>query len=90
MKKHFQAIFLFLTLSISSLVFAEQVDINTADAETIAANVKGIGLIKATAIVNYREKNGPFNSVAELTQVKGIGPKILEKNEDKLVAVKQE
>ena len=51
-----------------------KIDINQADAETIAANLKGIGLKKAQAIVQFRNENGPFYSAEELTQVKGIGP----------------
>jgi competence protein ComEA len=90
MKKYLQVLFLFFTLGLSNWALAESVDINTADAKTIAANVKGIGLVKATAIVNYREKNGVFNSVDELTQIRGIGPKIVEKNRHNLIIVKQE
>jgi len=56
------------------------VDINTADAKTLAANINGIGEKKAEAIVEYREKHGPFKSANDLTKIKGIGPKIVEKN----------
>ena len=56
---------------------AGEVDINTSDAETIAATLKGIGMKKAQAIVTYRENNGPFKSVEELTKVRGIGEKTL-------------
>ena len=90
MKKFLQISFLFITLGMANLVFAESVDINTADAKTIASNIKGVGLVKATAIVNYREKNGPFKSVDELTQIKGIGPKIIQQNQQNLVIVQQE
>jgi competence protein ComEA len=67
-------------LSMSSLVLAGQVDINTADAETISAELNGIGLVKAKAIVEYREKHGPFQSADDLTLVKGIGEKTVERN----------
>jgi len=53
--------------------FAGPVDINTADAETISTELKGVGLTKATAIVEYREKHGPFKSPEDLSLVKGIG-----------------
>lgn len=70
---------LFLTLS--SLAFAaETIDINTADATTIATNLKGVGEAKAAAIVAYRNDNGAFTSVEDLVLVKGIGEKILESN----------
>lgn len=55
------------------LAFAGPVDINTADAETISAELKGIGLAKAKAIVEYRKKHGPFRSPEDLSLVKGIG-----------------
>lgn len=69
--------------SISSS-FAEMVNINKADAETIAKNLKGIGLSKAEAIVKYRKDNGKFKTVDELMNVKGIGEKTIEKNRDDL------
>ena len=52
------------------------VNINAASAADLAA-VKGIGQVKAQAIVEYREKNGPFKSVDDLVQVRGIGEKSL-------------
>ena len=63
----------------------EQIDINSADAETLARSLSGVGLSKAQAIVRYREQYGPFASLEELTEVKGIGPAILERNRDRLV-----
>jgi competence protein ComEA len=62
------------------LAWAGPVDINKADAKTIAKELNGIGLSRAQAIVEYREKNGVFKSVEELRKVKGIGAKTLEQN----------
>lgn len=60
--------------------FAGPVDINTADAETISEELKGVGLSKAEAIVAYREKHGPFRNADELALVKGIGERTVEMN----------
>lgn len=59
------------------------VNINTADAKTLL-ELKGIGLKRAQTIISYREKNGPFKSVEDLTRVKGIGKKTVEQNHNKI------
>ncbi|GAA4348986.1 ComEA family DNA-binding protein [Kangiella taiwanensis] len=61
-----------------------QVNINTASSSQLAAVLKGVGLKKAQAIIDYRQKFGPFKSIDELTAVKGIGAKTLEKNRAKI------
>jgi competence protein ComEA len=60
------------------------VNLNSADAETLHRELSGIGAAKAKAIVDYREEHGPFQSVDELLEVKGIGASILERNKAKL------
>jgi competence protein ComEA len=62
------------------LAWAGPVNINTADAATLARELTGIGLARAEAIVAYRAKNGPFKSAEELALVKGIGQKVIDKN----------
>ncbi len=57
---------------------AAAVDLNSATAAELDA-VKGIGPAKAKAIIDYREKNGPFKSVDDLKGVKGFGVKTIEK-----------
>jgi len=59
---------------------AGPVDINSADAETISAELQGVGITKAIAIVEYRKANGPFKSVDDLVKVKGIGERTVEIN----------
>lgn len=66
------------------VAFAGPVDINTADAETIAAELNGIGLAKAKEIVEYRQKYGPFKSAEDLSLVKGVGEKTVERNRDNI------
>jgi competence protein ComEA len=67
-------------LASSPLLLAGPVDVNTADAETISAELKGVGLSKARAIVEYRKKHGPFRSADDLSLVKGIGQRTVEIN----------
>lgn len=79
--KTIKTIVLLCGLSLSlTLVAAETVNINRADAATMIENWKGIGEVKAKAIVAYRKKNGPFKSIDDLANVKGIGDGILKKN----------
>jgi len=66
------------------LVWAGQVNINRADASTLAAELKGVGEVKAQAIVDYRKKNGPFTNINDLKNVKGISIKTIEKNQQDL------
>ncbi len=80
MKKSFQILSLVFLFAFSSLGYAGAVNINTADAKTIAKNLKGVGLKKAQAIVIYRKKHGAFKTVESLAKVKGIGFKTVEKN----------
>lgn len=84
-----RALFAILAMVCTGLVAtaepAETVNINTADAETIARVLNGVGLKKAEAIVRHRETHGRFDSAADLTAVKGIGESIVEKNADKIV-----
>ena len=79
------------TLTASCLAFADPasniqpVNINTANVEQLAA-LKGIGELKAQAIVAYRDHHGKFTSPEELTKVKGIGEATLASNRQLLVA----
>jgi len=80
-----------LTILLSApLALADSLDLNTADAATLAQALKGVGPAKAEAIVAYREQYGPFRSVEDLTEVKGIGEKILEQNRDRLTVSEPE
>lgn len=63
---------------------AGKLNINSADELALQDHMIGIGAAKARAIVQYREENGPFSSVDDLLEVKGIGIKTLEKSRDQL------
>jgi competence protein ComEA len=60
--------------------WAGPVNVNTADAATLARELDGIGPAKAQAIVDYRGKNGPFRAAEDLLKVQGIGERVLEQN----------
>jgi competence protein ComEA len=59
---------------------AGPVNVNTADAKTLARELQGIGMAKAEAIIAHREKNGPFKSTDDLVKVKGLGKKLVDQN----------
>ena len=69
-----------------SVLAAELVDINRANAATMIENWKGIGEKKARAIVDYRNKNGKFASINDLANVPGMG-EVLIKNNRKYMSV---
>lgn len=54
------------------------VNVNTADQAQLE-ELPGVGPVTATAIIGWREENGPFTSAEELLEVDGIGPRTLEK-----------
>ena len=64
-----------------TLASMQQVNINEADADTLAT-LKGIGKDRALKIIEFREQNGPFQKPEDIMKVKGIGQKIFEENKD--------
>lgn len=77
-----------LAILMAGLVGAEQtperVNINTADAATLARVLDGVGLKKAEAIVAHREQHGRFDSATDLARVKGIGEATVQRNAEKI------
>ena len=67
-----------------------QVDINSADADTLALALDGVGLSKARDIVAHRERFGEFKTVEELEEVRGIGTATIAANRDKILIVRKE
>ncbi|MDG2176922.1 MAG: helix-hairpin-helix domain-containing protein [Gammaproteobacteria bacterium] len=62
----------------------EQVNINNANAETIAKVLDGIGMSRASAIVSFREEFGEFTSLEDIQMVTGVGEITLQNNEAKI------
>jgi competence protein ComEA len=80
-KKTLYALALCLAMALPAFA-ATPVNVNKADAQTIAASLDGIGMSKAAAIVAYRNAHGPFKSVDDLGKVKGVGTKTLARNRE--------
>ncbi|MDG2460023.1 MAG: helix-hairpin-helix domain-containing protein [Luminiphilus sp.] len=73
---------LMLSLNAQTLAASEPVNINLANAQVLAEALHGVGLTKASRIVEYREAHGPFEQVEELAAVQGIGLETVERNRD--------
>ena len=71
------------TQSIETVASMQKVNINKADAKALTT-LKGIGKDRAVKIIEYREKNGPFEKIEDIMKVKGIGKKIFEQNKNAL------
>ncbi|MFT5720296.1 MAG: competence protein ComEA [Motiliproteus sp.] len=63
-----------------SLQAMAAIDINQASAEQMAEGLSGVGMVKAQEIVRYREQHGPFQSVNQLSAVKGVGEGLIGRN----------
>ena len=85
MMKYIKNLLITAFLGLSATVLAA-VNINTANVEELQ-QLKGIGAKKAADIVAYRETNGDFKTVDELTKVKGIGKATLNKLRDDITVV---
>lgn len=68
----------------NSQASAQTVNINQADAATLARVLSGVGEKKAQAIIEYRKTHGMFATVDDLDRVKGIGPATIEKNRTRI------
>jgi competence protein ComEA len=75
-----------LTLAAPGLLLAATpVNINQADAATIAKSLDGIGQSRAQAIVDWRTAHGPFKKADDLHHVKGIGKATIERNRNAIL-----
>lgn len=78
-------LYAFFLLTTTSIGLAGPVNINTADADTLAAELTGVGPALAAAIVSDRQANGLFPTAESLTRVRGIGPHIIEINRENIL-----
>lgn len=62
----------------------DKISLNQANLQQLQG-LNGVGEKKAQAIMEYRQKNGGFKTIDELMNIKGIGPKLLEKNKARLM-----
>ena len=70
---------------VPGLALAGPVNINTADAETLAAELMGVGPALAAAIVSDRRENGVFANAEALMRVRGIGEHVIELNRENIL-----
>lgn len=70
---------------VAAAMVATTVNINTADAVTLARMLNGVGQSRAEEIVRYREAFGPFKTIEELAEVKGIGEATVDRNRPVIV-----
>lgn len=75
---------LFFTLPLFAAEDATRININTADAQALT-QLTGVGQSRAEAIIAYREAHGPFQSLHDLTQVRGIGERTVQENMERIV-----
>ena len=75
---------------VPALLWAGPVNVNKADAATIARELNGVGTARAEAIVEYRDEYGSFQSADELLNVAGIGRHILDVNRANILVEKAE
>ncbi len=68
------------TTKSEALVSNKKVNLNKVNAKALSKAVKGIGPKRAEAIINYREQYGKFKSLEDLSLVKGISKRFIQKN----------
>ncbi len=76
----------FLLVMVAAVAQAqvESININSADMEQLT-QLKGIGVKIAERIIQYREEHGPFASADGIQNVRGIGSKVFQMNQGRIV-----
>ncbi|MDP0588471.1 MAG: helix-hairpin-helix domain-containing protein [Candidatus Endonucleobacter bathymodioli] len=89
MIRNFIAPLLIAILSFSSLAYAEKasekININTASATVLDKELKYVGSAIAERIVEYRKTHGDFATAEALSNVRGIGKKVVEANKNIII-----
>lgn len=86
-KRRLVIVFPFIVMLVITLVSVsyaqetEKININKASVQTLV-KLKNVGPKIAKRIIEFREKNGPFEKPEDIVKVKGIGPKTFELNKD--------
>lgn len=70
---------------VQSVSQVNPININTADAEQLAYGLTGVGIKRAKDIIELRNQLGQFTDINQLMQVKGIGPRMLDLNKERIV-----
>ena len=92
-KSHLSVLLTLFCLVFTPLSFAatqhdtaniERVNINTASIEQLSESLAGIGPQKASAIIEWRTRNGNFTDTKQLAEIKGIGEAIIERNKERI------
>ena|SRR5687767_4157689 len=78
------SLFVAIITLMPALSSAGPVNVNTADASTLAKELKGIGPARAQAIIDHRTQHGPFKAADDLTLVKGIPQKVVDENRENI------
>lgn len=72
-----------MSLLFATAASAAMVNVNQDSAKTLSAELNGVGMVKAQRIVNWCQQHR-CSKAEDLLEVKGIGPKTIEKNRDSL------
>ncbi len=73
-----------LSKSLAPIALQTRVNLNRASAKKIAKSFKGFGKVRSLAIVKYREEHGVFKNINDLSSVRGISKRFVDKYAERL------
>lgn len=77
------AVLLLMGSGVATAADSPKIDLNTASLAQLMT-LDRIGEVVAQRILAYRDQNGPFAAVEDLMKVKGVGPKVFDRNKDRI------